>query len=292
MAEYKFDYIIIKGSQSPTNPTGYYPITFESTRFIKSYDLPQPKFTDGRFRTLLNESSYEQVLIQTLKIRQHEVEIYFKENTNVYEIIESDKIQLVTRDGITLRATYKEASYELIEKTQMRVATFIFTENLSAIESLSNFVESNFVSQRTDIRTTVRLELSNNEDIGDFAAGETKTFYTIFYPIYDRETIEDDVLLTKTATGQQYTIRTYDCETISLKFFLEDDDLAIFRKLIKRCYYMSGSDHRGIKLTFNGTVYAEQTVNSDDITIGDRNELINITEVDVVLRRDFLRTEK
>jgi hypothetical protein len=291
---FEFDYIILKGVGSPLYGTGYNPTKFiDKTRLIKSYDLPDIAKTEVPFQTLVNPNSYERVVLQTRTRRFYEFEIYFKENIDLSEIEQASKIELTDRNGRTFECEFLEKNAENIGETTIKKGTFKFSEFLQTSESVASHVASDYIENRTDLETEISLEFELDKDIGDLRAGSKFKFYTIFYPIFDREAIQEDKELNKTKTGQVFTITTYDCEIISLKFYLNDSDLRLFRKIAKRCYYEENGLSRGILLNNKGgQLYAQQTINSDDIEINTDENLIDLNEVNLVLRRDFIKFEK
>jgi len=297
MAQYNYDYVVLKGSKSPAN----FSINFatakyiQGVRFVKSYKTELPIPTDRKFQTLQNPNSYEFVNLQSKKVIEHELEIEFKENINLAILAECDKLEIIDRNGVSIDVKLANLEFEALENTQLRKATFIFTEILADENSLSSFVESDYVLQRVqanDFSNEIFLQLDSDKTIGGDIVSAVR-FYTIFFPFIGRENVDEDKTLFKTKTGNTYTISTYDCQVLRLKLFLNDDNLAIFRKYAKRCYYKdaTGND-KGVSIGFNGITYqASQTLNDDDIIINENDTLVNLNEVDVILKNDFIKHE-
>jgi hypothetical protein len=294
---YQFDYIILKGAKSPANFSLNYIATkqISNVRFIDSYNSELPTPTDVEFRTLNHINSTNFVNIQSRKTIEHEIKVEFTEKFDNSILTECDKISIVDRNGFTFDVILKDANYEKQSGTTLSVATFTFTQILDDEDAVSSFVCSDFVKERADNGdfggADIYLSLTSDKTIGGDTVSDLR-FYTLFFPKINRETVLENKTLTKTKTGNEYTIQTYDCQTVRLKLFLNDVNLAIFKKYIHRCYYQIDSVNYGVSINFRGTTYtASQTINEGDVAYNEDAGLIDLTEIDITLRNDFLKHE-
>jgi len=232
MADFVNEYITLRAWFSKINFQDTHKEDFyiEDMRSIKKYTSGESGLvkTDTKHLTLLYPNSYEYVKLQSKKVNKHEVEISFKENINLDLLFECEKLELITRDDITIPCWISEKSLEMLSETTIYKAIFTFDEIIEDAISLNSFVESSIVALR-NYRSNIYLHIFNNENIDSVTNLITGfKFYTIFYPIILRDKISENKILTKTATGEKFTIQSYTCQTVVLKLFLSDINLNDF----------------------------------------------------------------
>lgn len=296
MADFVNEYISIRAWYSKVNFSDTHKeiAYIKDMRSLKKYTSGEAGVikTDVKYLTTLYPNSYEFVKLQSKKSKKHEVEITFKENIDVDLFFECEKLTLVTRDDVDIPCNIVEKSIEMIADSSIYSAIFTFEEIIADAQSLNSFVESSVVATRLGAND-IYLQIWNDVNIDSENLITGIKFYTIFYPIVSRETIGENKEMSKTATGEKFTIQNYTCKTVTIKLFLSDINLAIFKKYIHNCFfYDSSGNPRGINVYDNGNNYASQSVNSEDVQINENDSLINMTEVDITIKLDFLRTDK
>jgi len=294
-----FNHIIIRSSKSPANFSvdneDY--IYLKEVRFFKKYDSELPIRTETSYKTLDHPNSQEVVNLQRKKTIKHQVDVFFKENINIALLTECDNIAIVDRNGVPYNVILDSIEVEELSSTTISKAKLTFVEILTDADSLNSFVESDYIKDRIDNSDfkgkSIYLELKTNKAIDSFFyPGNPIKFYTLFYPIVFRQQIGDDKTLVKTKTGQEYTISTYNCQSITIKLFLNDENLEIFEKYFKLAYWGIGNFSFGTKIfTPAGSYGATQTINEDDRVLNENDSLINLNEIDVTIKRDFFKNE-
>lgn len=297
--EYTFDYIIIKASKSPAN-LSINNIDYrylKDTRPIKEYASEMPIRTDKKFQTLNSPNSNEFVNLQSKKIIKHHVELIFKENIDIQSLKECDSVVLVDNNGVEYDVLLESIEIEALETTTINKAKVVFIQILPDADSLSSFVETDYIKDRIDngdFTNIIYLELKTNKDIDAYfnTVDNTIRFYTLFYPLFYTEQVGEDKIQEKTKTTNEFTISSSSCRGIKIKLFLSDANLAIFERYFKLCYWqISGVDYGTTIHYLGGDFVAAQTLNEADREINEDDTLVNLNEVNVTLKRDFLKTE-
>ena len=273
-------------------------VFLKNVRFVKSHpDSEIPIFTESKFKNVVYENATTQLLLQSTKTINYEVEVFFKENINYKTIMNSESITLVTRFGENIECQAKSIESELIEGTTLSKAKLTFTEILKDADSVTSHVETDVVEARSHGGRYCKLVLSNNIDIeyGDgFATGRTDEYFTVFAPVKYREKTTDEVDVGLPKWGQNYLIETHDCKVVALRLYLNETNFETFMQNIHRCFYKdSGGRPFGVLINYNnGTTIAnyqaEVPIGYDDIEVNKPENLKDLTEVVVKLKMNFI----
>jgi len=265
-------------------------------RFLKEYKTELPVLTDKKFLSLVNKNSYENVILQSKKVIAYDVEISAKENTNLQILKECELIKLIDKNNNSKNVQISEITEEFESDTTLKNIKYTFIEILKDKDSLVSHAESSYVFEKIgngEYEESIYLQIENNKNIDsivDFENGETLKFYTLFYPEIKREMIAEDTILNFSKNGKMITISSFDCENVKIRLFLNNENLVKLQKYIKRAWFIQNGQNKGVKIIVGSLEYqAEQTINADDIEINtDNSSLVNLTEITITLKRDFI----
>jgi len=128
---FDFNFITIYAKGSPANFSNDYTLVkyIKDTRFIKSFEEPERKITDIKYKTILNEKVSDFVLLQTVKVIKYEIEVFFTESVDFNILLECEKITADDRNGQTFDFTFLEKSIERVEGTTLLKGIFTMQNN-------------------------------------------------------------------------------------------------------------------------------------------------------------------
>jgi len=222
--------------------------------------------------------------VQIHNYRKYRLTTYANEQVNYNNLNLATDVTVIDENGSSVPVKVLSLKNDKLSDTAFYKTTIEFAEYIHDAVNIINYLtypQNKFGKTDNDL---VKLQLSNNKNIDniiDFAAGQTLSFYTCLLPKLDRTKPE---LINNNQTGINYTFKSIDAAVLSIKLFLTENEMLQLKKYLHRCFYLNSGVSNGVSIIYNGNVYtAIEPVTAD---IKEQADLINVFEVDIDLKYD------